>query len=220
MSTYKLVIASKAYSSWSQRVWLLMRYFDIPFEEILISFEHKDWKERARVYSPTGLVPVLIDGDLAVWESLSILEYLAEKHSDKVLWPKDSKARALARSISSEMHAGFLSLRKFCPTNYRRALKPRATPLSDEVKADIARIEEIWSQMFKHFGGPYLCGAAFTIADAMYAPVVNRFYAYALSKNSVAEKYIATLRALPAWKEWEKGAQAESYHKIEMDSLN
>jgi len=215
---YKLVIASKAYSSWSQRVWLLMKHFQIPFEEIMLSYEHADWKQRALEYSPTGQVPVLVSKDLIVWDSMAIFEFLHEHHPDKKLWPEDERLRALARCICAEMHSGFVDLRKFCPTNYRRTLKPRAN-IPDEAKANIARISEIWKGMLGYFGGPYLCGKEFTVADAMYAPVANRFYAYALSDDPVVGQYIATLRALPAWKEWEQGGAEENWHVPATDNL-
>lgn len=216
---YKLVIASKAYSSWSQRVWLAMKHFEIPFEEIMLSYEHDDWKQRALHYSPTGFVPVLLSKDLIVWDSLAIFEFLNEAHPDKNLWPEDSRLRALARCISAEMHSGFADLRKFCPTNYRRVQKPRAN-LPEEVKLNIARIVEIWKGMIALFGGPYLCGPTFTLADAMYAPVANRFYAYALSQDPIVAQYISSLRSLSAWKEWEKGAAAEAFHLAATDGLD
>jgi glutathione S-transferase len=217
---YKLVIASKAYSSWSQRVWLAMRHFEILFEEIVLSYEYEDWKQRALHYSPTGFVPVLIARELIIWDSLAIFEFLNETHLDKNLWPRDSRVRALARCISAEMHSGFVDLRKFCPTNYRRVKKPRSTPLPEEAKADVARITEIWKGMIAYFGGPYLCGPAFTLADAMYAPVANRFYAYALSQDPIVTQYISSLRSLPAWKDWEKGAAAETFHLAATDGLD
>ncbi len=216
--TYKLVIAGKAYSSWSLRPWIAMKHFGIPFEEIMISYEHADWKERALKYSPAGLVPVLIDGDLTIWDSLAIFEYLAEKHPEKPMWPKDAKTRAVARSVAAEMHSGFADLRKYCPCNFRRANKPR-TNIPAEAKANIARIENVWHDMIARFGGPYLMGEAFTLADAMYAPVANRFYAYDLSKDAIANKYVATLYALPAYREWLQDAAAESYYIKEMEDL-
>lgn len=217
--TYKLVIGSKAYSSYSQRAWLAMKHFTILFEEVMISYEHKDWHARVLKWSPAKLVPVLVDDDFTIWDSMAIFEYLAEHHPDKHLWPEDERLRALARCICAEMHSGFLDLRKFCPTNYRRVLKPRAN-MPEEVKANVARIAEIWKGMLSYFGGPYLCGKEFTIADAMYAPIANRFHAYALTEDPIAKAYIATLYALPAWKEWEKGGAAEAFHLAATDELD
>ena len=168
-----LIIANKLYSSWSLRPWMLMTALGIPFEETVIPMYQPDSKARMLSFGPTGKCPVLIDGDVHVWESLAIVEYLAEKFPDKAVWPRDAKARAHARAISSEMHAGFQSLRKACPMNLTKRFKTPA--LSDELKSDVARLEAMWKGARERFagGGSYLFGA-FSAADAMYAPVVMR----------------------------------------------
>jgi glutathione S-transferase len=175
-----LVIANKNYSSWSFRPWLAMKVAGIAFEETLISLDAPDFKSRLTALSGAGKVPVLIDGDTRVWESLAILEYLAEKSPGATLWPHDPAARAHARAIASEMHAGFLPLRRQLPMNVRRPVMPRA--LDADAAADVARIDAIWNECCTRFGSgrPYLYGA-FTATDAMYAPVVWRFYTYAVA---------------------------------------
>src|SRR6476469_5510557 len=156
----QLIIGNKNYSSWSFRPWIAMKALGIPFEEILIPFGsplgNPDFKARLAAYTPAGLVPVLIDGDVHVWETLAIMEYLAERCSERQLWPTDRKARALARAISSEMHAGFSALRAECPMNIRRPVRERA--VSDAAQANVKRIEEIWSACHGKYGGPFLFG--------------------------------------------------------------
>ena len=205
-----LVIANKNYSSWSLRPWLAMKVAGIPFEETLISLDAADFKSRLAALSGAGKVPVLIDGATRVWESLAILEYLAEKMPGAVLWPNDPAARAHARAIASEMHAGFLPLRRQLPMNVRRPVMPRA--LDADAAADVARIDAIWNECRARFGsgGPYLYGA-FTAADAMYAPVVWRFHTYAVEVSATAGDYMGALMALPAWNEWRDAARREPW---------
>ncbi len=205
-----LVIANKNYSSWSFRPWLAMKAAGIAFEETLISLDAPDFKSRLAALSGAGKVPVLIDGDTRVWESLAILEYLAEKMPGAGLWPNDAAARAHARAIASEMHAGFLPLRRQLPMNVRRPVMPRA--LEADAAADVARIEAIWKECRARFGGggPYLYGA-FTSADAMYAPVVWRFHTYAVEASGAAGAYMRALMALPAWNEWREAARREPW---------
>jgi glutathione S-transferase len=208
----KLVIANKNYSSWSFRPWIAMKALGIPFEEILIPFGtplgNPDFKARLAAYTPAGLVPVLIDDDVHVWETLAIMEYLAETFPDKQVWPADTKARAQARAISSEMHAGFSALRGECPMNIRRPVRERE--LSAAAQANVKRIEEIWRGCRAQHGGPFLFGR-FCAADAMYAPVVARLNTYGLKVGREALAYMETMMALPAWAEWRKGALAESW---------
>lgn len=175
----KLLIGNKAYSSWSLRPWILMRHFDLPFEEEMVALYQPDTAERVRRFSKAGKLPVLVDGDIVVWESLAIIDYLAERYPDRAIWPADRAARAHARAAATEMHAGFQALRNRCGMNMRRV--PRAIALADPVTADIARIVTLWTEARERFGagGPFLYGA-FSAADAMYAPVVNRFHAYAI----------------------------------------
>jgi glutathione S-transferase len=205
----KLIIGNKNYSSWSLRPWIAMRQAGIPFEEELFALYEPGSREKIMKYSPTGTVPCLVDGDVTVWESLAILDYLADKFPDKKLWPSDMKARGFARAISSEMHAGFGPLRQHCSMNMRRDRnKPR--DLTPEVKANVARIDAIWTESRSRFGagGPFLFGA-FSNADAMYAPVVSRFASYSIPASPVSQTYIKTMMALPAWKEWEDAGRVE-----------
>ena len=166
-----LIIGNKNYSSWSLRPWIAMKVAGIAFDERVIPLYEPGSREEVLKFSPAGKVPVLIDGDSRVWESLAILEYLAEKFPAAGLWPKDAAARSHARVVASEMHAGFMALRRNCPMNVW--LPPKTRPLPDEVKPDVARIEALWSDCRARFGkgGPFLFGA-FGAADAMYAPVV------------------------------------------------
>jgi len=204
-----LVIGNKAYSSWSLRPWLLMKQSGIVFDEIRLSLYEDGAKQKLLQYSATGKVPVLMDGDLTIWDSLAICEYLAEKYAEKRLWPTAMAARARARSISAEMHSGFTNLRTQMPMNVRRAIPGRArTP---EVVAEIARIEAIWNGCRSRFGsqGSFLFGP-FCIADAMYAPVVSRLRTYGVTLAGEAGEYAAAIHALPAMQEWIAGAHAET----------
>jgi glutathione S-transferase len=204
----KLIIGNRNYSSWSLRPWLLMKQAGIPFEEEMYSFNAEDFDERLRTYSPAGRVPVLIDGEIAVWDSLAIAEYLAERFPAHRLWPEAREARARARSISAEMHSGFASLREQLPMNcelrYDRAVPSAAT------RADIERILDIWRDCRERHAatGPFLFGH-FTVADAFYAPVVRRFVSYGVELPSRAAAYARTIDELPAMREWMEAALAE-----------
>jgi glutathione S-transferase len=213
----KLVIGNKAYSSWSFRPWLLMRVLGLPFEEELIQLYRDGSAERIRAASPGGKVPALVDGDVVVWESLSIIEYIADRFPDRV-WPFDRAARAHARSLSTEMHAGFAPLRARCPMNIRRAPKP--VVLGPEVEANVARIVAGWAEARSRFGasGPFLYGA-FSGADAMYAPVVSRFHSYAVAVPEPVRAYMDAVMALPAWREWKEAADAEPWHLADSDDV-
>ena len=205
-----LVIGNKNYSSWSMRPWIGMKAAGIPFDETVISLDAPDFKPRLAKLSGTGKVPALIDGDTHVWESLAILEYVAEKFPDAGLWPADAAARAHARAISHEMHAGFLPLRRACPMNMWRPVKKRE--LSDEVMANVRRIDAMWTDCRSRYGsvGPFLFGA-FSAADAMYAPVVARFHTYDVAIGAPVRAYMDAMRALPAWREWEAAALKEPW---------
>jgi glutathione S-transferase len=205
-----LIIGNKNYSSWSFRPWFAMKVAGIAFQETLISLDAPDFKSRLLALSGAGKVPVLIDGNARVWESLAILEYLAEKFPAAALWPRDPAARGHARAIASEMHAGFLPLRRQLPMNVWRPVIPRA--LDAEATADVARIDAIWSECRSRFGkaGPFLCGS-FGAADAMYAPVVWRFHTYAIEVSPTAGDYMRALMALPAWSEWRDAARRETW---------
>ncbi len=205
-----LVIGNKTYSSWSLRPWIAMKVAGIPFDETVISLDAPDFKARVAKVSGTGKVPVLIDGDVQVWESLAILEYLAEKFPDARIWPADASARAHARVIAAEMHAGFLPLRRHLPMNFCRPVKVRT--LDDEAAANVTRIDALWSECRTRFGhsGPFLFGE-FGAADAMYAPVVSRFHTYAVDVSAVSRTYMDAVMALPAWAEWRAAARRETW---------
>jgi glutathione S-transferase len=205
-----LIIGNKNYSSWSFRPWLGMKATGIAFEETVISLEAKDFKSHVQAMSGAGKVPVLIDGEIRVWESLAILEYLAETYPAAGLWPRNAGARAHARAIASEMHAGFLPLRRHLPMNIWRPVKARA--LDDGAAADAQRIDAIWSECRARFGagGRFLYGA-FCAADAMYAPVVSRFHTYDVAVSAAARAYMDAVMALPAWAEWSDAARRETW---------
>ena len=203
-----LIIGNKNYSSWSLRPWLAMKVAGLPFAEIVVPLDD-DFKRNIQRYSPAGQVPVLYDGDTIVWDSLAILEYLAEKFPGAGLWPQEQAVRSQARCVAAEMHSGFVPLRRACPMNMRRT--PKTIMLEEGVRANIARIDAIWSGCRARFGknGPFLFGH-FTIADAMYAPIVSRFATYAIPVGPEAWSYMNTLRDLPAWTEWDTAARAEA----------
>ena len=205
----KLVIGNKNYSSWSMRPWLALRANDIAFEEVFIPLYTgvKADKDRILGFSHSGKVPALIDGDITVWDSLSIVEYLAEKFPNARLWPEDRAGRAHARSISAEMHSGFMALRNECGMNLHRPI--RAVALSDDAQANVARIQEIWAECHARYGGPFLFGA-FSGADAMFAPVVHRFRSYAIAVTPQAQPYVDAMLALPAFQQWTRDGLAET----------
>jgi len=205
-----LVIGNKNYSSWSFRPWIALRVAGIPFEEVVIPLYEPGSKEQILEYSPAGKVPVLIDGDVRVWESLAIIDYLAERFPQACLWPGDAAARAHARAIAAEMHAGFAPLRRHCPMNMWRTVKARELP--PEVAADVRRIEAIVTECRERFGqgGAFLFGA-FGAADAMYAPVVALLNTYAIAVGAVAEAYKQAMMGLPAWAEWRAAALKEPW---------
>lgn len=211
----KLVIANKCYSSWSLRPWLLLTEFGIPFEEVLIPFgpsfvEDAGWKRAIAAFTPAGKVPVLIDGELQVWETLAIMEYLAERHSEHAIWPGDPAARAMARAISSEMHASFSALRGACPMNLAWVHPVRDR--GPKVAADVARISAIWREARERFGadGPFLFGA-FSAADAMFAPVVARFSGYSIPLDPVGASYVAAVTATKGYQAWREAALSEPW---------
>ncbi len=205
-----LVIGNKNYSSWSFRPWIAMKVAGIAFEEVVIPLYADGSKQRILTHSPGGKVPALVDGKVTVWESLAILEYLAEKFPAAQLWPTDAAARAHARAVSSEMHAGFAPLRKACPMNFWRPSK--ASMLAADVISNVQRIDAMWADCRSRLGrgGQFLFGA-FGAADAMYAPVVSRFHTYAAEVGPVARAYMASVMALPAWAEWKAAAVQEPW---------
>ena len=209
-----LIIGNKNYSSWSLRPWIAMKVAGIAFDEVVISLNAEDFKARVSTVSGTGKVPALIDGGVQIWESLAILEYLAEKFPAAKLWPADPGARAHARAISAEMHAGFLPLRRACPMNMWRPVQRRE--LNDEARANVQRIDAIWSDCRARFGGDGLFSGAFLFgafgaADAMYAPVVARLHTYDVAVGAPARAYMEAVMALPAWAQWRAAAVKEPW---------
>ncbi|MFK0164823.1 glutathione S-transferase family protein [Rhizobium sp. NPDC090279] len=208
MDKLTLYIGNKNYSSWSLRPWIALEGCGIPFEEVLIPFDFPGGNPRIREVSPTGKVPMLVHGGLKVWESLAIIEYVAELFPEAGLLPKDRQARALARSYSMEMLSGFRALRNACPMNMRRPVSPLDLP--EGVMEDVARIETIWREARAFSGGPFLFGV-FSGADAMFAPVVSRLEKYDIAVAADTRDYMAAMKALPAWKKWEEAALKETW---------
>jgi glutathione S-transferase len=208
--TLHLIIGNKNYSSWSFRPWLALRAAGIPFEETVIPLYVPGSREQMLARSPGGKVPILQDGAVTVWESLAIMEYAAEKFPDAGLWPRDPAARAHARTIASEMHAGFAPLRSQFPMNMHRPVK-KLEP-GTETAANVARIDAMWSDCRARFGGdgPFLFGR-FGAADAMYAPVVSRFHTYGVEVGATSAAYMRAVMALPAWHEWYAAALKEEW---------
>ena len=208
--TLKLVIGNKNYSSWSMRPWLALRANDIPFEEVFIPlYTGAADKQRILDVSRSGKVPILVDGDVTIWDSLAIIEYIAERFPEKRLWPEHPAHRAHARSVSAEMHSGFVPRRSECGMNLHRPIG--AIELSAEARANTARVEEIWGECRDHYGqsGPFLFGN-FGAADAMFAPVVHRFRSYAVAVTNKTQRYMDTMMALPAFAEWTNAGLAET----------
>jgi len=214
----KLVIANKAYSSWSFRPWILMRHFEIPFEEITIPMARDETRTEMLRYAPTGKCPSLHDSEIAIWDSLAIIEYLADSFPALAIWPKEKAARAHARSLAAEMHSGFVGLRSHLPTVFRRAVQKRG--LTPEAEADLARIEAAWAKAKSTFGagGRFLFGD-FCAADAMFAPVVERLRAYDAPVGKETRLYMDAVMSLPAWRAWVAGAQAEPWHIEKYDTI-
>jgi glutathione S-transferase len=212
----KLYIGNKNYSSWSMRPWVMLKNAGIGFDEIKVRFDSFEagsaFRGTMEKISPVGKVPVLVDGDLTVWDTLAIAEYAAERFPEKQLWPSDTHQRARARSICAEMHSGFGALRSACMMNIEATLPDvGALALRDKgaVRADVQRIETIWGELLAAHGGPYLFGSRFTIADAYFAPVCMRFHTYALSSKPSVNAYVQTIRNAPGVKDWIADALAE-----------
>ena len=212
-----LVIGNKNYSSWSLRPWLALAHHKIPFKEVIIPIHTPVTPAAISRFSPAGKVPVLIDGEAVLWESIAILEHLAERFPDAKLWPADFAARAHARAISAEMHGGFSALRQNCPMNLKRRKKRVLTP---EVEADVRRITEMWRDARARFGasGEFLFGA-FSAADCMYAPVATRFVSYGIDVDPVSAAYVEAVYRLPAFREWQKAALGETWGHATTDAV-
>ena len=211
----KLYIGNKNYSSWSMRPWVLLRQAGIAFEEVRVRFDsfeaNSEFKRAIGAVNPTGKVPVLVDGDLVVWDTLAIAEYVAETHPDKKLWPTDPKARARARSVCAEMHSGFTALRSNCPMNIEAHLPDTGALLWRDkagVRADVQRLVDMWTALLDEHGGPLLFGE-FTVADAYFAPVCMRLHTYGLPVPTHIAAYVDRVRALPGVKAWIDEALAE-----------
>jgi len=214
-----LVIGNKNYSSWSMRPWMALKAAGIAFEEVVISLYSGDAdKQKILKYSPAGKVPILIDGAVTIWDSLAIIEYVAETFPEKGIWPKGAAARAHARSISAEMHSGFVPLRSECSMNIHRPIQRKQ--LSADATANVERLQDIWSECRSKFGqgGPFLFGA-FSGADAMYAPIVHRFHTYGVEVKGAAADYMKAMQAHPAFAEWTAAALKETWviEKFEND---
>ena len=211
----KLYIGNKNYSSWSMRPWVLLRQAGIAFEEVRVRFDSfeadSEFKRAIGAVNPTGKVPVLVHGDLVVWDTLAIAEYVAETHPDKKLWPTDPQARARARSICAEMHSGFTALRSNCPMNIEAHLPDTGALLWRDkagVRADVQRLVDMWTALLDEHGGPLLFGE-FTAADAYFAPVCMRLHTYGLPVPTHIAAYVERVRALPGVKAWIDEALAE-----------
>jgi glutathione S-transferase len=209
MDRLTLVIGNKNYSSWSMRAWVLLRQLDIAFDEVKLRFDSDEWDAGIGRWSPSGLVPVLWRGPLAVWDTLAIMETVAEWYPAKAVWPADPVARAFARSACAEMHAGFRDLRTKMPMSIRASHPGKG--MTPEVRANIDRIERLWREARTRFGGggDFLFGR-FSAADAMFAPVVMRFATYAVEPGPTAASYCAAVRAAPGVRAWVEGALAET----------
>jgi glutathione S-transferase len=211
---YELYIGNKNYSSWSLRPWVLMRVLGIPFAEHVVPFDPGGNWDKFRAISPSGKVPCLIDGDVVVWDSIGIVEYLAERHAG--VWPEDPRARAWARCAAAEMHSGFAALRQRCSMNC--GLRVRMDGHPPDLMRDLARVDELWSEGLARHGGPYLGGAAFTAADAFYAPVAFRVRTYGLTLTPRCTTYAERLLGLEAMHDWDRAALDEPWRDPEHEA--
>lgn len=210
MTDMTIVLGNKNYSSWSLRGWLAVKVSGADFDEIVIPLYRGDYKDEIRRHSPSGRVPVLHHGEVVVWDSLAIGEYLAEVFPEAGLWPADRDARAVARAVCAEMHAGFAALREHLPMNIRGRFPDRG--VTPEVQQEINRITALWRDCRTRFGGggPFLFGD-FTLADAMFAPVVTRFHSFDVALDDTSSAYCAAMRAWPAMEEWAAAAADEPW---------
>lgn len=210
MTRYRLILGNKNYSSWSLRPWIAMRVKGLEFDEEVIPLFEDDHKKKVESHSSAGRVPIFYDGTQVIWDSMAILEYLAERHPDLGFWPEDVNARAHGRAICAEMHAGFAAMREECPMNLRR--EPAAVELTGSARGDIDRILSIWSDTRARFadGGPFLFGQ-FCNADAIFAPVVSRLHSYAVAVDAEPHAYMEAVMELPAFQEWKQAALGEPW---------
>ena len=208
---YQLYIANKNYSSWSLRPWVLMKTLAIPFEEIVVPFTPISSWDEFRAFSPSGKVPCLNHAQLTVWDSLAIIEYLAESNSS--VWPESTEARAWARCAAAEMHSGFSAIRNHCPMNI--GIRLRLSQQPQDLQKELSRLDELWNQGLDKFGGPFLAGDKFTAVDAFFAPVAFRLQSYDLKLSPAAMAYADKLRQLPAMVEWQLAALKEVWREEE-----
>ncbi|MBK1793441.1 glutathione S-transferase family protein [Devosia sp. WQ 349] len=204
----KLLIGNRNYSTWSLRPWLVLKHFDIAFEDEVLQLSGPNFRDVLAQHSPTGRVPLLIDGELLIPESIAIIEYLAETFPEHAIWPRDRAERALARAAAAEMHGGFSALRNRAPMNLRASHPGRVD--ADAVRSDLARLEALWGSLLQKSGGPYLFGA-FSAADAMFAPVATRIRTYVLPVSDLAGRYVEAIYALPAFQAWRNLALQEPW---------
>jgi glutathione S-transferase len=212
---YTLHVANKNYSSWSLRPWVLMKELGIEFNEQLVVFGDEPTWQACRRLSPSGKVPCLTDESTIVWDSLAIIEYLAERHHE--VWPRDPKARAWARCAAAEMHSGFQSLRDICSMNV--GLRIRMNAISEGLQKDIDRIDSLWSHGLQQFGGPFLVGDRYTAVDAFFAPVVYRVRTYGLGLSEGAAAYVERVLALGSMQQWEAESLAEPWRDSEHEDV-
>jgi glutathione S-transferase len=208
--TYTLITANRNYSSWSLRPWLLMTVLGIPFQDRIEPFTKASNYDEFRAFSPTGQVPVLLDNDRTIWDSLGIAMYLADRHEG--VWPTEEAARAWAMCAAAEMHGGFSALRGDCTMNVGVRVKPK--PMSDALRRDVARITELWAQGLDSFGGPFLAGKHFTAVDAFFAPVAFRVRTYGLDVGHAGAEWVHHMLTLPAMLAWENDALRESWREV------
>ena len=206
---YKLITANRNYSSWSLRPWVLMRTLGIPFADEQVTFAGLNNYDEFRSFAPNGMVPVLVDGERCVWDSLGIALYLADRHDG--IWPEDEEGKAWAQCVACEMHSGFSALRNDCTMNV--GVRVKRKPAGFALERDIARIAEIFDQGLERFGGPFLAGETFTAADAFFAPVVFRVRTYGIEVGTAGRGWVERMLALPAMQEWERQALAEPYRE-------
>jgi glutathione S-transferase len=218
---YTLVIGNRNYSSWSLRAWLYLRLSEIPFNEIRIPLFTGSWSEDIARYSPAGRVPVLLDDELAVWDSLAITEYIRERHADAVGWPAAPVARAFAQSIVAEMHSGFMAIRDELPQNIRARNPYELSDLSGSCRSEIQRINDIWTKCRSEYraDGPWLFGSL-SIADIMFAPVALRFVTYSIPVLPSADEYVQIIQELEPIKEWSALSKAEAESLAFIDTLH
>ncbi len=204
---YKLIIGNKNYSSWSLRAWLFLTESGLSFEEIRLPLFTEAWQQIGQ-YSPANRVPVLMDGDIAVWDTSAIYGYVRSQHPNAIGWPTDLQAQATARSTAAEMHSGFLGIREQLPQNIRARVPVARTTLEPSTQQEISRVEQMWSEAYQTYGGPWLFGD-FSIADVVYAPVALRFVTYQIQLMSGAQPFVTAVQALPSIQSWSEAAAAE-----------